>query len=228
MSMNALDLFCCAGGAARGLMQAGFYVVGVDLRPQPDYCGNVFVQADALEYLRTADLSQFDFIWASPPCQRHTELKTAPNAKGDAHPELITPIRALLIAAGRPYCIENVPGARPYLINPVTLCGSMFGLQAPDGLRLQRHRLFETSFPLTPPTVCRHLGPTIGIDGAHLRDRRRSAGANHRSGSNRPWAQGFIAMGVPIGSMTLAAFSEAIPPAYSRFVAGAFLKARLP
>jgi hypothetical protein len=30
-------------------------------------------------------------------------------------------------------------------------------------------------------------------------------------------------MGVPIGSMTLAELSEAIPPVYARHVAGAFL-----
>ena len=66
-----------------GLMQAGFTVAGVDLRPQPRYCGDAFVQADALEYLATADMSEIDFIWASPPRHRFTALKTAPGAKGD-------------------------------------------------------------------------------------------------------------------------------------------------
>ena len=92
--MNALDLYCGAGGATRGLQQAGFNVVGVDLHRQPNYCGDAFVRADALEYLKTTALARFDFIWASPPCPRFTALKTAPNAKGDAHPDLITPTRA--------------------------------------------------------------------------------------------------------------------------------------
>jgi hypothetical protein len=29
------DLYCCAGGATKGLQQAGFYVVGVDIHRQP-------------------------------------------------------------------------------------------------------------------------------------------------------------------------------------------------
>ena len=225
--MRALDYYCGAGGATRGLQQAGFHVTGVDLYPQPNYCGDAFVKADALEYLRAADFDRFDFIWASPPCQRHTVLKTAPNAKGAAHRDWIPQTRALLKRAGKPYCIENVVGAP--LINPVTLCGSMFNLQAPNGAQLRRHRLFEASFPLAAPSPCRHGSDgTIGIYGAHVRDRRRSAGTHHRSGSNRPWAHAFIAFGVPTGSMTLAELSEAIPPAYSCFVARAWLAERIP
>ena len=111
--MNALDLYCGAGGATRGLQQAGFSVVGVDLKHQPNYCGDAFVRADALEHLKNADLDRFDFIWASPPCQRFTALKKAPGAKGDAHLDLIAPTRALLKQSGKPYSHqqENVVGA---------------------------------------------------------------------------------------------------------------------
>jgi DNA (cytosine-5)-methyltransferase 1 len=218
--MKALDLFCGAGGATRGLQQAGFHVTGVDLMPMPRYCGDRFIQADALEYLKTADLDRFDLLHASPPCQAHSAMRVLHNAK--THTDLITPTRALLERSGRPWVIENVPGAP--LRNPIVLCGMMFGLQAPDGAGLKRHRLFEASFPLLAPPPCRHKRgwSVIGVYGTHGRDRRRAHGRNHRSGSNRPWEHNFIAMGVPIGSMTLAELSEAIPPAYSRYVAEAF------
>ena len=221
--MKALDLYSGSGGATRGLQQAGFRVTGVDLMPMPRYCGDVFVQMDALEYLATADLSQFDLLHASPPCKPFTSMRHAPGTK--KHPDLITPTRPLLMRSGKPWVIENVEGARKYLRSPIALCGSMFGLKAPDGARLKRHRLFEASFPLTAPPLCRHPrgSTTIGVYGAHNRNRQRDAGLNHRSGSNLPWEHGFIAMGVPIGSMTLAELSEAIPPAYARYVAEAFL-----
>jgi len=63
--LRALDLFCKAGGATRGLQLAGFHVTGVDIEPQPRYVGDAFIQGDALE----VELGGYDFIWASPPCQ---------------------------------------------------------------------------------------------------------------------------------------------------------------
>lgn len=159
-------------------------------------------------------------------------MKTAPNAKGDAHPDLITPTRPLLQRSGKPWVIENVEGAKKYLIDPVMLCGTSFGLEtppyrtAPNGFELQRHRLFEVSgFKVSAPP-CRHSGrPTIGVYGGHCRNRQRDAGENHRSGSNLPLEFGFAAMGVPLGSMTLTSLCDGIPPTYSRFIAEAFLAA---
>jgi DNA (cytosine-5)-methyltransferase 1 len=218
---RALDLFCCAGGASMGLHHAGFDVVGVDIRPQPRYPFE-FHQADAL----TFPLEGFDFIWASPPCQAFTAMRFMPDAK--QHPNLIPETRARLVAAGVPYCIENVEGAplgeSGHLI---MLCGTMFGLKTPDGrAELRRHRLFETSFsiPLRPP--CRHLATVLGIYGGHLRDRCRTTiqvmGGGMRNGGKARVRDSFTieearhAMG--IDWMPMSALSQAIPPAYSEFI----------
>ena len=139
-----LDLCCGAGGATRGYQRAGFYVVGVDLEPQPRYCGDEFVQADAL----TFDLAGFDAVHASPPCQRFANVTRWRGNPAD-HPDLLEPILERLRAQPAPWVVENVPEAiaRPDLI----LCGSSFGLA------VRRHRHFLTSWPsfgLIAP--CRH------------------------------------------------------------------------
>ena len=190
--LSALDLFCGAGGVARGLMQAGFHVTGVDIEGQPNYCGDIFVQADALDYLATADLSRFDLIWTSPPCQKFTSMRHAPGTK--IHLDLVAPTRELLQRSGKPWVIENVVGAP--LVKPTRLCGSMFGLRAPDGAGLQRHRLFETSFPLAAPSPCRHgSGGTVGVYGAQFAIEavllERTTGADriaHGLMASSPWA----------------------------------------
>lgn len=57
---------------------AGFNVRGVDIKPQPRYVGNEFVQADALKYLfqlvTSGEIKNFDAIHASPPCQAFTRM----------------------------------------------------------------------------------------------------------------------------------------------------------
>src|SRR4051794_38162937 len=129
-----VDFFCGAGGASMGYHRAGFDVVGVDINPQPNYPFE-FVRGDALE-LGPAMLASGAFAGASasPPCQRWAGSS---HWHGIDHPDLIAPTRAMLKASGLPYVIENVPGAP--LVEPVTLCGTMFGLGA-DGFDLRRHR----------------------------------------------------------------------------------------
>lgn len=127
-----LDLFCKAGGAGYGYWQAGFDVVGVDIEPQKRY-PFTFIQADALEYLARHG-GEYDAIHASPPCQAFSKMKNPDKAHRKAHPDLVDPVRELLMRTGRPYIIENVPGAP--LLSPVTLCGSQFGL------KVYRHRVF--------------------------------------------------------------------------------------
>ena len=123
--MRLLDLFCCAGGAGKGYVDAGFEVVGVDIDPQPNYPFE-FHQADAIEFV-SAHGHEFDAIHASPPCQAFSKTKTLHD---NEHPDLIEPTREALIATGKPWVIENVVGAP--LINPIKLTGQHFGMVAPD------------------------------------------------------------------------------------------------
>lgn len=189
-----------------GLNRAGFEVVGIDLKPQPRY-PFTFIQADALN--PPVRLEDFDFIWASPPCQAHTSLKSMWNAK--EHADLIPPVRAMLKASGKPWVIENVPGAP--LETSITLCGTMFGLAVEDA-ELRRHRLFETSKPILAP-ACRHESPrTIGIYGEGCRDSRRKF---DKTIPEFGVVHGRRAM--DIAWMSLAELCQAIPPAYSEFIA---------
>ncbi|MGH9692462.1 MAG: DNA cytosine methyltransferase [Candidatus Acidiferrales bacterium] len=116
-----LDLFCCAGGAGVGYNRAGFEVVGVDNKPQPNY-PFPFIRADALK-LDAKFLASFDALHASPPCQSYSDLAKR-NGNGHEWPRLIEPVRKMLIKTGLPYVIENVDGAP--LLDPVVLCGTMF------------------------------------------------------------------------------------------------------
>jgi DNA (cytosine-5)-methyltransferase 1 len=222
-----LDLFAGAGGAARGYMDAGFHVTGVDIKAQPRYCGAEFVQADALEYLEDGyDVFRFDAVHASPPCQAYSVLRRA--NPGAEYPDLIGPTRDLLEATGLPWVIENVPGAP--LRYPLELCGSMFGLGVVSGdgekaertyRQLRRHRLFETSFPILQPT-CQHQGEALGVYGGGPTGRYTfENGAKKDRYGRRGGYQGTIAekqAAMGIDWMGGAQINQAIPPAYTRFI----------
>lgn len=194
-----LDLFCDAGGAATGYHRAGFEVVGVDIKPQPRYPFE-FHQADALTY----PLEGFDVVHASPPCQAYSSTRSF--YKRTDLPELIEPVRALLVNSGRPYVIENV--VRAPLIEPLILCGMMFDL------RVLRHRLFET-WPrmIWRPPHPKH--PRCAWKAGYFSVYGDGAGQRHSGdrGRKHEWAQ---AMG--INWMTRREMTQAIPPLYTEWV----------
>jgi DNA (cytosine-5)-methyltransferase 1 len=204
--VRILDLFSGAGGAAMGYHRAfpDAEIVGVDINPQPRY-PFTFVQADAMTY----PLDGFDFIDASPPCQHFSQMSLCRPGLAATYPDLVDPIRRRLIAAGVPYVIENVVGAP--LHNPIMICGS--GL----GMTLQRHRLFECSFPVWS-VPCSHgqnqWNPAYGH--ATGRKRRRVPVIGEW---RIPFALQKEAMG--IDWMTLPELSEAIPPAYTEHIGNA-------
>jgi DNA (cytosine-5)-methyltransferase 1 len=202
-----LDLFCGAGGAAMGYSRAGFAVVGVDIKPQPNYPFG-FWQADALEFMRVA-LDQggwsgeqgFDAIHASPPCQHYIR---SGNVDHDRHPDLLGPTRSLLNDTGLPWVIENVPGApmRPDAV----LCGSQFGLE------IRRHRWFEFSWAEPILTLaCDHSRPVTGVYG-HPHGKNGAADGMLPS-DLETWSR---EMG--IDWMTSAELADAIPPAYTELI----------
>ena len=217
-----LDLFCGAGGCTKGYQRAGFYVVGVDISPQPNYCGDAFVQMDALEFLRRLlageevagwRLEDFDGIAASPPCQAYS---AATGEHRDKHPDLVAETRRLLREAGLPYVIENVE--RSPLENPVTLCGSGFGLP------LRRHRLFEASFPLMSPG-CAHGGQVKRFDVyEHGKWRKSASPAIYGKGGRKAVEHWPEALG--IDWMTRDEMAQAIPPAFTEHV-GSYLMRHL-
>lgn len=227
MKKKLLDLYCKAGGAAMGYAIAagdGFEITGVDIEPQTHYPFQ-FIQADAIEYLRE-HWREYDVIHASPPCQKYSAMTNGRwKDRLSSHPDLIAPTRVLLVESGKPYIIENVVGAP--LINPVMLCGTMFGLQSKAGNPLYRHRLFETSFTvgLTPP--CQHnKASAIGVYGGGQNPARKRLPAvavyGHSGGTSKRGDATFgiearrEAMG--IDWMTGAELSQAIPPAYTEFI----------
>jgi hypothetical protein len=75
--MKVIDLFCGAGGASMGLKQAGFDVIqGVDIKEQPEY-PFPYWQCDVLDkHFILSEISKYDFIWASPPCQKYSWATT--------------------------------------------------------------------------------------------------------------------------------------------------------
>jgi len=211
-----MDPYCCSGGSARGWMKAGFYVVGVDNRPQPNYIGHEFHQADAIEFIKARG-HEFDAILASPPCQFHSNLN-AYNHKD--YPDLIAPTREAIESVGVPYVIENVEAAAVALKDPIMLCGTMFA-----GLKVYRHRLFEAGggFTLTAPAHPKH--EALCTRNGYLPTPERPFMSIHGGKHSKAWLEAAKeAMGMPwVGRNSdvktgIREICEAIPPAYTEHI----------
>lgn len=206
MRPRLLDL-CCGpdgGGASMGYYLVGFDVVGVDIAKRGRYPFPYF-QADALEFV--AEFGQdFAAIHASFPCQAFSGTQ---RIQGNEHPDLITPGRDLLNETGVPWVMENVEGAP--LIEPIMLCGAMFGL------RTYRHRLFETSFHVEQPPHPEHEAPQAKM-GRPVKDGEFMHVVGNFSGADL----GRKVMGMPWA--TRDGLREAIPPAYTVWIGALLLE----
>ena len=144
--MRVLDLYCGAGGASTGLQRAGFDVTGIDMDEQPEYPYE-FIRGDALK----ADVSEFNLVWASPPCQNYSIGTKGFRNNGKKYPDLIEPTRKMLLKSGKPFVIENVPGAP--IRHDLMLCGCMFNL------RVFKRRYFELQgCEVWQPIHKKHIG----------------------------------------------------------------------
>ena len=238
MTYRALDLFCGGGGAAQGLVAAGFQVVGVDLavtkshptgsvararKHQAVYPGD-FVMGDAMR--PPFRLQDFDFVWASPPCQAfsvgiHRYQGQAPAKRAAMTAHLLPDCRKLLQAempTGM-WVIENVPQAplRP----DVRLTGPMFNLA------IERERWFELGWTLSelvPPPLHLPVGAFKRLEAFTITKSlcapshyypRVQAGLPGRL----PVAEARRVMGVtaPLDS---AQVGESVPPAYAEYIGG--------
>lgn len=180
-----------------GLNRAGFEVEGWDINPQPYYPFK-FHHENALD----ADLTGFDFVWASPPCQRYTIMQNL-HKNGNAHPDLIEPVRTKLKGSGLVWAIENVRGAP--LFSPIMLCGTMFGLN------IIKHRYFETSFrAIQPLCACDHRGTYSHFTGKNRTKQKMQAA------QGTPWIPD--SGGASRKKNITGDLNNAIPPAYSEFI----------
>lgn len=246
-----LDLYAGQGGATRGYQDAGWTVAAVDrdaaaLRRNPAeyrYVGDVLTVLAALLAGGTLPftrrdgttvqlgLDDFDAIHTSPPCQGYS-IATAGNPSARAkHERLIAATRRLLVLTGLPWVIENVEQARSQMNDPILLCGRMFDLRADDEdgllLVLDRHRLFEASFPLAAPAHPKHGNEQVaGVYGGSRRSSLpnatpaddRYAARHERHGGYVPRSKRVQQELLGIDWMTVRGMQESIPPAYSAWV----------
>lgn len=216
-----LDLFCGAGGAAMGYYRAGFEVIGVDINCQPNYPFKFF-RMDAVNLLNQltiypknsfiGSIKDYSFVHCSPPCQRYSIASKNWNGNYERHPDLIAVTRWLLQKLGVVYVIENVAGSP--LIDPITLCGTMF-----TGIRVIRHRLFESNIYLYEP----NLHPKHPL--CYTKDKRKK----HYKKCNETIDYVQVTGGgncsvkaasdaMKIDWMTKRELNESIPPAYTEWI----------
>jgi hypothetical protein len=211
--LRMADVCCCAGGATYGYQQSGFHVTGVDTVTHQDYCGDAFVRCDAVTFIN-GSLADFDFYHVSPPCQAHSALTKGTNRVenhivGRYYSDIIGPVRDALKKTGKPWVIENVPGAP--IAHHLVLCGEMFGLG------VLQHRFFEFGGARPEqPLHLAHRGPVRGwrhgvwTDGPYV--------AAYGDGGGKGTIEEIQKAKRIWWTEDRRALCEAIPPAYTQYI----------
>ncbi|WP_329127867.1 DNA methylase [Streptomyces sp. NBC_01465] len=207
-----------------GYSLAGFTVDGCDIAERPNY-PFAYHRGDALDYLAhlitSGEIRRYALVHASPPCQDKCALTVGTNRSqgwGGDHDDLVAPTRALLELAGLPYVMEQ-PNGRAAIRKDLSLCGEMFGLG------VLRHRNFELGGWATPrPVHRRHRGYVRGYRHGIYRDGPYVA-AYGDGGGKATVAEMQTAMGITWTDVH-EELTEAIPPAYTRWIGAAFLTCR--
>lgn len=234
--MRVLDLYCCAGGAARGYQLAGAWALGVDVVPRPNYCGDARIEADALVLLRhllahgTIDVWPWgkirpDLVHASPPCQAGCTLTNGTNASkgwGREHEQLVPETRRLLDSIGLPYVIEQPSGHKGLIRTDLKLCMDMLEMRGPVlPPWVMRHRDFEISgFTVPQPKHRKHRGRVRGMRHGVVHEGPYVA-AYGSGGGKATIAEMQHALQID-WTTEREELTEAIPPAYTRYIGAAF------
>ena len=216
---KALDLFCGEGGAADGLIRAGFNVTGMDIIDHSAHYPGKFILQDITQ-LPHDTLDDFDFVFASPPCQA---FSFATYHQGTEHKKKIQnliPITRQILKRARYSAIENVPQAP--IRKDLTLTGPTFGLW-----RIERKRIFELSFMKTHyqiPII--HIKKHMIKSGHGICITTSLAAPSHFYPRKKiglpgtvPIREAMKAMGIEREKpMTKHGIGNAIPPAYTQYI----------
>lgn len=207
--MLVLDLYCGCGGAAMGIKRAcekkhiDVKIFGVDIVEQPDYPFFFYKQ----DISKTKRMSlQYDFVWASPPCQAYSQAAAYNRSHGKIYPELIDFTRELI--QGIPYCIENVPQAP--IRHDVILTGTHFGLPTVRKRAFELNGFFALSTPRYPVKGTVKYGENITCAGYGTTGKGKISDFQKALGID--WTKDRKAL------------VNAVPPVYSEYIFTAFLE----
>lgn len=197
-------------------------ITGIDIEEQPNYPFN-FIRANAIDYMALhGDI--YTHIHASPPCQKYSQSTAQFRKEGKVYTDILTDITELIIKSGKPGVIENVTNSpvRPDIV----LRGDMFGLRV---LR-KRHFQLENWFMMCP-MLPKKIGTVSDKDYITVIGKGSWSNSKKDRRHKPAWAKDMTikqARGYAMGIDWMKddyEFSEAIPPAYTRYIGYYFLKA---